>query len=66
MAAGLRNHRAGHVEDAHMHPYHFEEQYNTFHALGYAAAPGGGGVVGDLAAWDQHKGETVLTGGAKR
>ena len=34
MARGMRNHWAGHVDDAYMHPYHFEEQYNTFHARG--------------------------------
>ena len=30
MAAGLRNHRAGHVEDAHLSHFHFDDQYNTF------------------------------------
>jgi len=29
-AAGLRNHRAGHVEDAHLSNFHFDDQYNTF------------------------------------
>lgn len=30
-AAGLRNHRAGHVEDANLSSYSFDEQYNMFH-----------------------------------
>ena len=34
------------LQDAHMNPYIFEEQYHTFHAHGYAHAPGGGGIVG--------------------
>jgi len=66
LAAGQRNHRSGHVEDAHMHPYHFEEQYATFHALGYAAAPGTSQVVGDMGSYAAHGGEGVLAGGVKR
>lgn len=66
LATGHRNHRAGHVEDAFMQTYAFEEQYNTFHALGYAHAPGGQEVVGDAAAYEARGGATVLTGSAKR
>ncbi|GIL86051.1 hypothetical protein Vretimale_9079 [Volvox reticuliferus] len=46
LAAGYKNHFVGHVEDAHMHPYHFEREYHSFHALGYGEAPSGIGVVG--------------------
>ncbi|PNW84243.1 hypothetical protein CHLRE_04g226450v5 [Chlamydomonas reinhardtii] len=46
LAAGLKNHFVGHVEDAHMHPIHFEQQYHNFHALGFGEAPSGIGVVG--------------------
>lgn len=28
---GMRNHRAGHVEDANLASYSFDEQYNAFH-----------------------------------
>lgn len=45
IAAGLKNHRGGHVEDTHLHPFIFEEQYNTFHAQGTAEAPSGLGPV---------------------
>lgn len=31
IAAGLKNHRAGHVEDTHLHSFAFDEQYNTYH-----------------------------------
>jgi hypothetical protein len=31
----LRNHRAGHVEDAHLSTFTFDEQYNTFHRCGW-------------------------------
>lgn len=27
----MKNHRAGHVEDTHLHTYAFDEQYNTYH-----------------------------------
>jgi hypothetical protein len=40
------------VQDTHMNPYIFEEQYNTFHSKGYAHAPGGGGIVGKVDAQD--------------
>ncbi len=36
------------VQDLHLHPAVFEEQYNTFHAHGYAHAPGGGFLVGKV------------------
>mmetsp|Transcript_18506 Transcript_18506/g.51945 ORF Transcript_18506/g.51945 Transcript_18506/m.51945 type:complete len:569 (-) Transcript_18506:353-2059(-) len=66
LAAGLRNHRIGHVEDLYMHPYHFDEQYNTYHAMGYAHAPGGSHeVVGNSSEWEKRQGDTV-TGQAKR
>lgn len=31
LAAGMRNHRAGHVEATHLGSFAFDEQYNTFH-----------------------------------
>ncbi|KAG2485153.1 hypothetical protein HYH03_016139 [Edaphochlamys debaryana] len=46
LAAGYKNHFVGHVEDAHMHPYHFEREYHNFHAMGFGEAPSGIGVVG--------------------
>lgn len=30
-AIGAKNHRSGHVEDAHLNHYNFDDQYNTFH-----------------------------------
>eukprot|EP00983_Pelagomonas_calceolata_P051736 1142543-Pelagomonas_calceolata.AAC.3 len=36
LAAGLRNHRIGHVEDLYMHPYHFDEQI-MWERLAFAA-----------------------------
>lgn len=41
----VRNHRAGHVEDANLGSYAFDEQYNQFQARGVAADPSGGGMV---------------------
>jgi hypothetical protein len=35
IAAGLKNHRAGHVEDTHLHSFAFDEQYNTYHRYGH-------------------------------
>eukprot|EP00798_Chlamydomonas_sp_ICE-L_P006550 gene6550-3202_t len=46
ISAGMKNHRSGHVEDSHMNPYIFEEQYHSFHSQGFSEAPGGEGVVG--------------------
>eukprot|EP00850_Spirogloea_muscicola_P002469 SM000009S23598 [mRNA] locus=s9:1030759:1034312:+ [translate_table: standard] len=49
----MRNHKLGHVQDAAMQPFHFDEQYNTFQAYGYGIDPasaGGAVVVGDEAA----------------
>ncbi|KXZ41899.1 hypothetical protein GPECTOR_249g617 [Gonium pectorale] len=46
LAAGYKNHFVGHVEDAHMNPYHFEREYHNFHTLGFGQAPSGIGVVG--------------------
>jgi pre-mRNA-processing factor 17 len=46
VAAGLKNHRAGYVEDTHLQSYAFDEQYNTYHSMGYAAAPGSQSLVG--------------------
>lgn len=31
IAAGMKNHRSGHVEDTHLSHFHFDDQYNTFH-----------------------------------
>lgn len=33
-------------QDAHMHPYHFEREYHSFHAQGYGEAPSGIGKSG--------------------
>lgn len=63
IAAGLKNHRAGHVEDTHLHSFAFDEQYNTYHSMGYAAAPTGQGLVGQAAA---AAGGTVYVPAAKR
>ena len=48
MAAGMRNHFSGHVEDTHMNNYLFDEQYNQFHKQGYCHAPGSSRLVGSL------------------
>lgn len=45
LMAGMRNSRAGHVEDANLSSYSFDEQYNQFHSHGFAADPTGTGVV---------------------
>jgi len=66
IAQGMKNHRSGHVEDTFMNPYIFDEQYNTFHSLGYAHAPGGGGLVGSDEAFKTHGGETIFGNLAKR
>lgn len=68
IAAGMKNHRAGYVEDSFMSSFHFDDQYNTFHSRGYAVAPAGQAVVGDAVAFKEHAGESVLVGGntAKR
>lgn len=52
LAQGLRNHRAGHVERTHLHSFAFDEQYNTFHSYGRAAAPTGQGTVAHKAILD--------------
>ena len=41
LSQGQRNHKHSFVEDAFVHPFLFNEQYNTFHKYGYA-------FVGDL------------------
>jgi pre-mRNA-processing factor 17 len=38
IAAGLRNHRAGHVEDAHLHPLTFNDQFHTMNTYGCGTA----------------------------
>ena len=38
-----------------MAPVHFHEQYNTFHAQGYGAAPEGQGLVGQQDLVHQHQ-----------
>jgi len=45
VAAGLKNHTSGHVEDLHLNSVIFDEQYNRFHATSRAEAPGGDGRV---------------------
>lgn len=62
-AAGLKNHRAGHVEDTHLHSFAFDDQYNTYHSYGYAAAPGGQGLVGAV---EQAAAGSVYGNAAKR
>lgn len=67
IAAGRKNHRAGHVEDHNMAPFHFDDQYNTFHSRGYAAAPETAAMVGDQDSIQQHKGDTAYAAeGIKR
>lgn len=63
LAAGLKNHRAGHVEDTHLHSFAFDEQYNTYHSYGYAAAPEGQGLIGAV---DAAAGGSVYGNAAKR
>lgn len=63
LAAGMRNHRAGHVESTHLHSFAFDEQYNTFHSYGFAAAPTGQGTV---ALKEAEEGDTVYGNAAKR
>jgi pre-mRNA-processing factor 17 len=62
VAAGFKNHRSGYVEDAHLSDFHFDDQYNTFHSYGYAAAPQGATVVGDQESFEQRQGSTVFSG----
>ncbi|PRW45460.1 pre-mRNA-processing factor 17-like isoform X1 [Chlorella sorokiniana] len=66
--AGLRNHRAGHVEDANLSSYSFDEQYNMFHSKGVAADPSGTAVVRhrDLVAAGKEEFETAAGQAAKR
>jgi pre-mRNA-processing factor 17 len=59
-----RNHGSGHVVDTAMSSFHFDDQIATFDARGYAAAPGGQGMVGDLAAAAAAGGGTVSVPGA--
>ena len=44
LAAGLKNHASGHVEDLCLNPVIFEMQYNAFHAHNAAEAPTGDGT----------------------
>ncbi|XP_024375770.1 uncharacterized protein [Physcomitrium patens] len=62
VAQGLRNHKIGFVEDAAIAPFMFDEQYNTFHAYGFAADPGataGNNIVGDSSAVKATDGASV-------
>lgn len=52
IVAGVRNHRAGHVEDTNLHSYIFDEQYNSYMRDGYAMAPGGEHYVVNAAKGD--------------
>ncbi|CAK0783096.1 hypothetical protein CVIRNUC_006291 [Coccomyxa viridis] len=61
VAAGMRNHRAGHVEDHHMHTFHFDDQYHTHQSYGYSIAPGGQEIVGDQEAFLSKKGDSIFT-----
>ncbi|KAL2649435.1 hypothetical protein R1flu_017563 [Riccia fluitans] len=62
LAKGLKNHKLGFVEDASIASFMFDEQYNTFHAYGYAADPAasiGNHVVGDVDAMKRLDDATV-------
>lgn len=61
IAAGLKNHRSGYVEDTHLHNFHFDNQYNTFHSYGYGDAPNGEGVIGDADKYAEHGGEMAFS-----
>jgi hypothetical protein len=45
------------VQDCHLHSFHFDDQYNTFHSYGYARAPEGQDFVGDGTAMEDRKGK---------
>ena len=63
----MRNHATGHVEWAHVNKHAFDEQFQTFNALGYAVAPDGSAYgSGDAAAIAAHGGETVFTSTAAK
>ncbi len=36
------------MEDTNLHSYHFDEQYNTYMQHGYAVAPNGDAMVGNV------------------
>ena len=57
---GARNHALGNVETTKVNAVSFDEQFNTYNARGYAAAPTGQGGVGDVEAMRASKGETSL------
>ena len=57
---GARNHALGNVESTRVNAVSFDEQFNTYNARGYAAAPTGTGGVGDVEAMRASKGETSL------
>lgn len=64
IAQGMRNHKLGFVEDAHIESFVFDEQYNTFHKYGYAADPSasaGYNYVGDLDALRQNDAISVYS-----
>lgn len=67
LAAGAKNHRSGHVEDTHLNHYNFDDQYNTFHSLGYAHEPQGHSMVGDvIKSAGNHGGSIFSNQGIKR
>lgn len=66
VAAGMKNHRSGYVEDAHVSDFHFDNQRATFDTHGFAAAPGGQHIIGDQASFEQNKGNSVFTGSAPK
>lgn len=59
VAQGMRNHKLGFVENAHIESFVFDEQYNTFYKYGYAADPSAASYVGDLEALQQSGGISV-------
>ncbi|XP_008806605.2 pre-mRNA-processing factor 17-like isoform X2 [Phoenix dactylifera] len=56
---GMRNHKLGFVEDASIHSFLFDAQYNTFHKYGYAADPSGLSYVGDVDTLDRNQALSV-------
>ncbi|KAG0484261.1 hypothetical protein HPP92_008340 [Vanilla planifolia] len=59
IAQGMRNHKMGFVEDASIHSFLFDEQYNTFHKYGYATDPSGLSYVGDLETLERNQALSV-------
>lgn len=54
---GMQNHWIGAVEDEHLDPHVFDEQYMTFHTLGYSYDPTGLSIIGNKKAWEEAHGK---------